>query len=376
MVFGGHGFYGRHLIRDLLTRPQLAIVTAGRRPSLHGWPGDRVAAAVCDIRDAVAVRQLVAEADLTVHCAGPFQRLPLEPARAAAALGKPFIDISEDRSYYREVSKLAPDAERTGGLLLPGLSVVPGMMLAFCELATQQLDRVASVRTYAAPDTRRHRGPAMFETMLRGVGRPYMTRRGGCPVEVRGWTKSEWVTFPPPIGRRLTYLVLEMADLDLVPEFFDADSDFKAGCEWPWVNRALNLCAVIRARLGHPQLERWTPLIRSLSWALGRIGNEAGGVVFAFTGERAANEVEFAYAVTSRWQGGRIPAMLASIAAHRILDGRLARSGIIRRQDWLSTHELAAELMARGLELWTRGSPNDSWQQVDRSNGWRTVRSA
>jgi hypothetical protein len=367
ILFGGHGFYGRYLTQDLLDQTTCRIVVAGRHPELRDWPPDRVEAAMCDVHDAEAVRQLVQVADLVINCAGPFQNLPLEPARAAAQTGKPYVDISEDRQFHREVSELDLEASRSGSLLMPGLSVVPGMVLMFTELAAQRLDAITSVQTYAAPDTHRHRGPAMFRTMLGGVGRPYLTRRAGSPVEVHGWTEGEWTTFPPPIGRRLTYLVLEMSDVDLVPEFFGAESvDFKAGCEWPLVNRALNLCALMRSRLGHPQLERWTSPIRMLSWTIGRFGNEAGGVSFVFRGKRGGREAQLAYAVTGTTLGGRIPSLLASIAAQRILNGSLRRVGVVRRQDWLTGVELADALKLRGLELWKRGEATETWRQVDR----------
>jgi hypothetical protein len=365
VVFGGHGFYGRYLVQDLLAQTGCSIVVAGRRPVLHGWPRDRVQARRCDVRDAEAVRQVVATADLVAHCAGPFQSLPLEPARAAARLGKPYIDISEDRQFHREVSTLEAEAEGSGSLMMPGLSVVPGMVLMFTELATQRLEQISSVHTYAAPDTRRHRGAAMFHAMLRGVGRPYLTRRAGSAITVYGWTEAEWMTFPSPIGRRLTFLVLEMADVDVVREFFQAESDFKAGCEWQWINRALNLCAVTRSRFGHPQLERWTPIIRAVSWMIGRFGNEAGGVVFAFHGTRGGTDTELAYAVTSPRHGARIPAMLAGIGAQRILNGAMGRTGVVRRQDWLTGLELADALKARGLALWRRGAATERWCRVE-----------
>ena len=375
VVFGGHGFYGRYLVGDLLAKTRSRVIVAGRHPDISHWPRDRVEAASCDVREALAVGRLVQGADLVIHCAGPFAYLPLEPARAAARAGKPYIDISEDRHFAREVASLAAEASRSGSLLMTGLSVDPGMVLMFTEIAARRITPITSVRTYAAPDTRRHRGAAMFHTMLRGVGRPYVTRRAGTLAEVRGWTEGEWIDFPQPIGRRLTYLVLEMADLDLVPEMFGAESDFKAGCEWPWVNRALNGCAVLRARFGHPQLERWTALIRAFSWMIGRLGNEAGGVVIQFYGRGPG--LELAYAVTSPAHGGRIPSVLAGIAAERIVNGRMAgQTGVIQRQDWLTERELAQALAARDLLLWQRDHADTTWrplQTLERYDGAGTA---
>jgi len=63
-----------------------------------------------------------------------------------------------------------------------------------------------------------------------------------------------------PISQRLVYQVYEMADLDVLPDLYDAGTvSFKAGCEFATVNRLLGVIATIRARTGQPKRpERWT----------------------------------------------------------------------------------------------------------------------
>jgi hypothetical protein len=101
---------------------------------------------------------------------------------------------------------------RAGIAVASGMSVAPAMEALFAEMLRGRSDSLTSVRTFAAPDTRKHRGRAMFHTMLTGVGRPFrqpgdgnlrQSRKPGRQSrkpgrQVRGWTEPEWVEFPPP----------------------------------------------------------------------------------------------------------------------------------------------------------------------------------
>ncbi len=114
-----------------------------------------------------------------------------------------------------------------------------------------------------------------------------------------------------------------MADLDVLPELFGVGTvTFKAGSEFPLLNRLLGGAAALRARTGHPRLEAYTSLVRGLSWLVGRFGNDAGGVIFEVTGRRGGMPQRQAIAVVGDRDGGRIPAVLAGMAVQELLAGR------------------------------------------------------
>jgi hypothetical protein len=354
-VVGGSGFYGRYLVADLLRFTGAQVLVASRRAPQRLRPTDRVVPIACDLRDPRALREAIRGSAAVVHCAGPFQHLPLEPLRAAIATGVHYVDISEDRAYRQQVLAMDTQARAAGIVVLNGASVVPGMQALFTELLRPRFDELLAVCCSAAPDTRRHRGHAMFHTMLLGAGRPFQAPRNGLPVRVHGWREPEWFDFPPPVGRRLHYLVLEMADLDVLPELFGVGTvTFKAGSEFPLLNRLLGGAAALRARTGHPRLEAYTPLVRGLSWLVGRFGNDAGGVIFEVTGRRGGMPQRQAIAVVAERDGGRIPAALASMAVQELLAGRLAAPGVANLRSWLPQDRLIQGLVLRGLRLWWR----------------------
>ena len=232
LVIGGGGFYGRYLVTDLLRYTEAEVIIASRKPPKVFAKQSRVSTAVCDLNDLGALERLTSICDIVVNCAGPFQYLPLNPLRVAIRTRTHYVDIGEDRKFAQEVQALEQEIQSAGVSVLSGVSVAPGMEALFTEMFRPCFDSLLSVRTFAAPDTRKHRGNAMFHTMLMGVGRPFLQPRKGKPVRVFGWTEPEWTEFPPPLGKRLTYLVLEMADLDLLPRLFGVQSvEFKAGSE-------------------------------------------------------------------------------------------------------------------------------------------------
>lgn len=363
LVLGGGGFYGRYLVNDILTHTDADILVASRHPPQEMALNPRVETAVCDVNDLARVIELVQQCDIIAHCAGPFQSLPLNSLRAAIQTQTHYIDISEDRQFAKRVRGMATEINEAGIMACSGFSVAPAMEALFAQILKQTFDRMLSLRTFAAPDTRKHRGRAMFYTMLLGVGRPFFQPRQGQKARVAGWTEPEWVDFPALIGRRLTYLVLEMADLDYLPELFGLETvEFKAGTEHPFLNRLLGLSAAIRLRLGRPDWERLTPFVRAISWLAGRVGKDEGGVFFEIGGMVEDRFQLRRVALMAEQDGGLIPSVLAGIAIEQVLNGRLSTPGLLPIHTWISSEELVTSLQQRGLKLLWQPQGQPPWR--------------
>lgn len=367
LVIGGGGFYGRYLVNDLYKQTNANITIVGRKPLLiEPAKADRIEFVRCNISNLNDLEELVKGFDVVVHCAGPFQDLPLNPLLVAIQAKVNYVDISEDRGFHREVEKLNDEIRSSGITVLSGLSVAPAMEVIFAELMQSCFERLVSVRSFAAPDTRKHRGRAMFFTMLMGVGRSFWQPKDGNLRKVEGWTEPEWVEFPPPLGRRLTFLVLEMADLDLLPELFDVKTvEFKAGTEWAFLNRLLNMAAEFRKQTGYPNWESFTPVVRVLSWLMGRFGRDEGGVIFEITGVLNNSLVTHQVAVVARRDGGLIPAVLASIGVKKLVSGDIPTKGIVPLNKWISSDKLVKDLVDRDLEIWWKPHGAQQWRRFD-----------
>src|SRR5262245_46776910 len=126
LVIGGNGFYGRYLVNDLIQHTNADIVVASRNPANTEWDkSNRIQVARCDMADVKLLEQLAVDSNVVVHCAGPFQALPLNPLHAAIRTKVNYIDISEDRTFNKEVQKLEESIHRAGIIVLSGMSVAP-----------------------------------------------------------------------------------------------------------------------------------------------------------------------------------------------------------------------------------------------------------
>lgn len=364
LVVGGSGFYGRYVVRDLLATTKADIVVAGRRPATS-FEGGRTSVRVADLRRVELLRDAAHDVDLVIHCAGPFTDLPLAPLDVAIELGIPYVDIAEDRAFVRAVRDRHEAAIAAGIPVLTGSSVSSAMEALAVRYLRGAFKDLVRLRTYAAPDTKHHRGPAMFATMLTGAGRPFEHPTANHGGDASGWTEPEWIELPEPVGRRLTYRIHDVADLDLIPEMFGIeDVAFKAGSEWPILNALVGLAAQIRIRTGHPDWRRATVPARALSRLAGRFGRPEGGVAFELTGRRAGDVAMRSLAIVSATDGGAIPSLLATMAADVLLSGRFTRAGVAEVGGWIDPADWLAGLARRGLSIWERSDRREAWRRT------------
>ena len=137
VVFGATGFVGRLLAAELAENApgHLRIALAGRdearlhdvRASLPGaarqWP-----VVVADSRDDAALDRLARSTRVVVTTVGPYARHGFGLARACAAAGTHYADLTGEVLYVRRlVDELQETAERTGARLVPscGFDSVP-----------------------------------------------------------------------------------------------------------------------------------------------------------------------------------------------------------------------------------------------------------
>lgn len=365
VVYGGSGFFGKLTVDDLLVRTNTRIIVAGRSKPRATPANARVTFIASDLNDSVSVRTALGGAAVVVNCAGPYHSQSPTLMHAAIACRVHYIDLAEDRTFIREAQRCHEAASIAGVTLLSGLSVVPGLAALLAKSVRGDFDDVFSIRTFVAPGTRGSRGVATVRSLLGGVGRPLHLLREGREAIVCGWSEPEWLEFPPPIGWRLQYLALDSADRDvLAREFGVRRVEFKAGSEFPWLNRTLAIVGRGRALTGFPPLDHWAgPMRVCLKW-LGRLGTDAGGVLVEVSGTKRGQEVERQLAVVAVEKGERIPSLLAAIAVGALLRGELTARGAVPLSSWLVPQRLFHELRCRELHLWSRAVGDASWQPM------------
>lgn len=140
VLFGATGYTGR-LTADSLVRRGAKPVLAGRDgrrlEALAGELGGSADIAVADATDESAVHGLVEPGDVLVTTVGPFTRLGMPAARAAATSAVTYLDSTGEPAFIRRVAdELDEQARRSQATLVPafGYDYVPGNLAAAMAL--------------------------------------------------------------------------------------------------------------------------------------------------------------------------------------------------------------------------------------------------
>jgi hypothetical protein len=180
---------------------------------------------------------------------------------------------------------------------------------------------------------------------------------------VRGWTEGEEVEFPPPVGRRRVYSVVDVADFFTAPRYFGARTiDFKIGSEMALLNGALTAWRVASAPFGPGVHGPLVPLFRGAVAAAARLGSTRGAVMVRVEGGPPGARRRVSLSLSREVDGQIIPAILPAVAVARILEGRPPAPGIADLSRWLSLESLAGECRLRGVELSLREEPGGGWR--------------
>ena len=202
LIYGAYGYTGRLIAQEARTR--------GLEPTLAGRNAQKLGALARELDlphrafaldDRAVLFDTVAEADLVLHCAGPFSQTAAPMLEACLAGEAHYLDITGEISVFERVAHQDARAEQAGVMLMPGVGfdVVPTDCLAahlkekqpdaaYLELAIFGLGSIS-------------RGTAL--TQVEYLGEAGAIRRGGEITRV----PSAWRTRRVDFGRGPTEVV-------------------------------------------------------------------------------------------------------------------------------------------------------------------------
>lgn len=133
LVYGSYGYTG-DLIARFAKEDGVEVVLSGRnrerlRAQAERYGFDSVPA---DVSDPESIRSALRDADVVIHCAGPFAHTYDAMARACLDTGTHYTDITGEAEVYEGLWAMDEEAKRAGIMLLPGtgFDVVPSDCLA------------------------------------------------------------------------------------------------------------------------------------------------------------------------------------------------------------------------------------------------------
>src|SRR5207249_8927181 len=99
----------------------------------------------------------------------------------------------------------------------------------------------------------------------------------------------ERVCFPPPMGNRWVYFVVDIADYFLQPSYFGVKTvEFKIGSELDILNRTLSAVRQFKRVLNSKNADWLLPMSKALIYAASLFGTSQGGVMVEVSGQTHA----------------------------------------------------------------------------------------
>jgi hypothetical protein len=350
VVYGGDGFFGRLAVRDLLEHSRAEIVIASRRPkplTFHPFE-TRIRKVESDMNDYASVLTTIEGAKAVVSCVGPFQGQSLNILHACIEKRIPYVDVADDRDFVARCYGLSSQINAAGIAAFVGCSVVPGMSSLLTKYCQREIPSIERTRIFISPGTKHPRGQGSFLCLLATVGNEFSVPNGAGQKRIRGWTEREKVQFPPPMGDRWVYSVVDIADYFLQPMYFGVrEVEFKIGSELDILNRSLSGIRQFK-KLARVEKTDWLfPASKALVAATSLFGTSRGGVTVEVSG--CGRSVSLS--VFADEQGEIIPAILPSLATQMILQGEVESRGIVALPDWLPRERFTQELAKRGVRI-------------------------
>src|SRR5207245_3913293 len=119
-------------------------------------------------------------------------------------------------------------------------SVVPGLSSLLTKFCREGMPTADTTRIFITPGTRHPRGIGSFLCLLSTLGTEFSIPSCHSQKLIRGWTGRERIDFPPSVGSRWVYFVVDIPDYFLQHLYFGAKSvESKLGAALDLLNKCL-----------------------------------------------------------------------------------------------------------------------------------------
>jgi short subunit dehydrogenase-like uncharacterized protein len=195
LVYGSYGYVG-DLIARFAKEDGVEVVLSGRnserlreQAERHGF--DFVPA---DLSDPESIRNALRDADVVIHCAGPFCHTYEAMARACLDTHTHYIDITGESEVFEGLWAMDEEARRANIMLLPGtgFDVIPSDCLA-AHLKSRCPEATHLELAFRGEGGGISHGTAT--TMLETMSQTGIVRRDGQVVQVPAGWKTRMVDF-------------------------------------------------------------------------------------------------------------------------------------------------------------------------------------
>jgi NAD(P)-dependent dehydrogenase (short-subunit alcohol dehydrogenase family) len=353
LVLGGNGILGRRISRAIATMPSAECVIGGRgRRHAGGYEITNTTALTVNIQDPASLRQALGGVFAVVNAVGTDQAHDYTVAETCAGLGIHYVDLAEGRAQVEGITRLNRRALQKNCQIVSGASAVPAVSASLVDTLVPEFDRISDIHVSFSPGIILPGAEATLRTILGNAGSSFRLKENGRWRYAYGWSESEKVVFPKPVGTRRVYLS-DVPDLDLFPTRYGAQTvSFRAGLELKFFNRGLFLLARMRRWGWIKNLSGWAPGLIAAGRLFRGFGSATGGMRVLVRGRRNDEELEYTVFLVARDGNGLAISCSPALALiRRWVDRGVPDFGAVPCVGLLSWDEIKAEMLDHDIVL-------------------------
>ncbi|MEB3216349.1 MAG: saccharopine dehydrogenase NADP-binding domain-containing protein [Nostocales cyanobacterium 94392] len=353
LILGGRGRIGSSVAQDIAKHTQANITVTGRTAIQlrHDYSLEHLA---LDLAETEKLYEVISNADIVVHCAGPFHYRDTEVLRICIEQGVNYVDVSDHRSYTSKVLTLHEQAAEKGITAVINTGIFPGISNSMVRQCVEQFDRPEKIHLSYVVAGSGGAGVTMMRTTFLGLRNPFEAWINGKWETVKPYTQREPITFPQPYGKTGVY-------------WFDMPETFTLPKAFPTVESVITKFGSVPDFYNH--LTWITANIFPKSWIQNRNGIEFLAHVSHSMTDVTNNFSGIGVAIRSEVTGikdGKT-AVYCSTLAHEntaiaagygtgsivqlLLEGKFKKSGVYPVEEVLSTDLFEEMMQSRGLNI-------------------------
>lgn len=183
MIYGANGYTGTLMAKHAKAQGLTPVLAGRNSEAIHRLAGElELPSVVVDLTDTQALQQALADIDVVVHCAGPFEVTAAPMIEACLATKTHYTDITGELGVFEYAHAQHQRALDAGVVLCPGVGfdVIPTDCVA--AKLKQQLPDATSLTLGFDSASRMSRGTA--KTSVRRLGEGGAVRQDGKIVTV------------------------------------------------------------------------------------------------------------------------------------------------------------------------------------------------
>jgi saccharopine dehydrogenase-like NADP-dependent oxidoreductase len=356
LILGGKGRIGNSVAKDLLTYTDAQVTITGRqgdRSSVELLPQVFADYLPLDLEDIDTLTRAIADANLVIHCAGPFHYRDGRVLKICIDKGVNYIDVSDHRSFYEQAVNYRELATKAGVTAILNTGIFPGISNSMVRQGVEQFDRAEKIHLSYVVAGSGGAGITVMRTTFLGLRTAFSAWIDGKWQQVLPYSDRETIEFPKPYGKTgvywfdvpETYTFAESFPVKTIITKFGSVPDLYN--HLTWITAHIFPSAWIESPKGIEFFSRVSYLMTQVSDRFSGIGVAMRAEI---TGEKDGEK--YKYCSTMVHENTAIAAGCGTGSiAQLLLDEKLYRPGVWAVERALPTHLFEEAMSARGIQI-------------------------